>query len=132
MPTNDGCKSEDGAKNVLIVDDDPLVIKAMDLLMSKAGFRPIVCANGTDALHHAKRELAAAIIDIHLPDINGLELSQQLRDRIGPTTPIIILSGDNSMEIIRALPKTGANYFFSKPVNATALIERLKEWATGR
>jgi len=67
-------------------------------------------------------------VDIHLPDMNGLDLSQLLRERMGPGAPILILSGDNSMETIRALPDAGATYFFSKPVNAEILVERLKQW----
>ncbi len=113
--------------SVLIVDDDPLVVKAMNLLMSHAGFRAIVCTSGADALRRIDGDVVAAIVDIHLPDINGLELSQQLRQHMPERAPIIILSGDNSMETIRALPNAGATHFFAKPVSATMLIDFIKE-----
>lgn len=115
-------------KSILVVDDDPLVMRAMKSLMSKAGFQPIVCASGAAALSQANTDIAAAVVDIHLPDINGLSLTQQLRQLMSKEAPIIILSGDNSMETIRALSQTGATHFFSKPVNGAALIEHLKEW----
>ena len=70
---------------------------------------------------------SAAVVDIHLPDINGLILSQQLRERLGPDAPIIVVSGDTSMETIKSLPHVGATYFFPKPVSARQLIARLKE-----
>jgi CheY-like chemotaxis protein len=116
------------SRDVLVVDDDPIVGRAMQSLMSKSGFRAIICSSAADALARTRPELAAAIVDIHLPDMNGLNLAQQMRATLGPTTPIVILSGDNSMETIRALPDAGATYFFSKPVNGARLIEQLKEW----
>jgi DNA-binding response OmpR family regulator len=113
---------------VLVVDDDPVVGRAMESLMAKSGFRPIICTSGADALARTRPELVAAIVDIHLPDMNGLNLAQQMRATLGPTKPIVILSGDNSIETIRALPSAGATYFVAKPVNGARLIEQLKEW----
>ena len=114
---------------VLVVDDDPTVGRAMEVLMSKAGFAPVVCGTGAAALQSAGAgDVAGAIVDIHLPDMNGLTLSQRLRECLGPTTPIVILSGDNSIDTLRALPDAGATYFFAKPVNGARLVEQMKEW----
>ena len=114
---------------VLVVDDDPVVYKAMSVLMAKAGFSPIVCGNAQEALSlAAAAPISAAVVDIHLPDMNGLDLSHELRSRLGPTVPIVVLSGDNSIETLLALPGAGATHFFAKPVNAGMLIDRLKEW----
>lgn len=115
---------------VLVVDDDPVVGRAMKLLMTNAGLEPIVCGTGADALAQAagRPSWGGAIVDIHLPDMNGLTLSQRLRERLGPATPIVILSGDNSIDTLRSLPKAGATYFFAKPVNGSRLIEQLKLW----
>ena len=113
---------------ILVVDDDSLVVKAMQNILQAAGFATIGCRTGADALDKAVTGISAAVVDIHLPDINGLALSRQLRDKLGPKVPIVILSGDNSMETIRALPDAGATYFFAKPVNTSMLIGRLKEW----
>ena len=65
-----------------------------------------------------------AVVDIHLPDMNGLVVSQKFRERLGPHAPIIVLSGDTSMETLNSLPHVGATYFFSKPVNSGQLLER--------
>jgi DNA-binding response OmpR family regulator len=70
---------------------------------------------------------AAAVVDIHLPDLSGLVVSQKLREILGPQTPIIVLSGDTSMTTLNSLPHVGATYFFSKPVNASYLLERMKQ-----
>ena len=118
---------------VLVVDDDAVVVKAMCAVLSRSGFDTIGCHNGADALSRAAAGVSAAILDIHLPDIHGLSLSQQLRDLLGPAAPIIILSGDNSIETIRALPDAGggATYFYAKPVNTGMLLKQLKELTIG-
>ena len=67
------------------------------------------------------------MVDLHLPDLSGLVVTQKLREKLGAETPIIILSGDTSMEMLNALRHVGATYFFSKPVNSTQLIDRLKQ-----
>lgn len=126
-----GARFTSTIKPVLIVDDDPLIARAMQSLLGRAGFRPLICRTAADALSRTTPGIAAAVVDIHLPDMNGLELSQQLRDRLGPDAPIFILSGDNSIDTIRQLPDAGATYFFAKPVNADILIQRIKEWTTG-
>ena len=123
--------SQPSATHVLIVDDQPMVTRALSKLLRDAGFEPATCHTGTEALVYSESAApAAAVLDIHLPDINGLILAQLLRTRFGPTTPIIVVSGDNSMETIRSLQHVGATHFFSKPVNAGALVERLKELVT--
>lgn len=115
--------------SVLVVDDSSPTTKALATLLRGSGFHPVVFHTGLAALDFAKNDMpSAAVIDIHLPDINGLVLSQKLRDTLGPDKAIIVLSGDTSMETLNSLPHVGATYFFSKPVNAAQLLERLREW----
>ena len=126
------------AATILIVDDNHLVTRALSSLIRDAGYAPQACYSGADALAWVDRPdargtiPAAAVIDIHLPDINGLILSHKLRERFGPDTPIVVVSGDTSMETIKSLPHVGATYFFPKPVNANALLERLKDLIENR
>lgn len=112
---------------VLIVDDQQPVTRALSALIRNAGFDPHACHTGGEALAYSESaKPAAAVVDIHLPDINGLILVQMMRARFGPAMPIIVVSGDTSMETIKSLSHVGATYFFSKPVNAGALVEKLK------
>ena len=112
--------------NVLIVDDNQSVTKALTALFRRAGFNAITFNRGREALHCPTIPVAA-VIDIHLTDFSGLILAQMLRERFGPDIPIVIVSGDTSMETINSLSHVGATHFFSKPVNGTALVARLKE-----
>jgi DNA-binding response OmpR family regulator len=132
QPTaGDGSRGDDahGVCAVLVVDDNPHVNKALAILLKQAGFVPIPCHRGADALDYCSRfdtPPCAAVVDVHLPDISGLVLAQKLRARFGSSTPIIVVSGDTSMETINSLSHVGATYFFPKPVSAAALVEELK------
>jgi len=119
------------AGGVLVVDDNFSVANALANVIRKAGFDATACHSGSDALEYLRiANPQAAVLDIHLPDINGLVLAGKLRDRLGDAVPIIIVSGDTSMETIKSLPHVGATYFFSKPVNPNVLVARLKELMT--
>lgn len=115
---------------VLVVDDNEMVAHALARLLSEEGWRVTVSYSGLQALKQVECEmLSAAVIDIHLPDISGLVLSAKLRQQYGPKLPIIVLSGDTSMENIRSLEHVGASYFISKPINSEHLVERLREFS---
>src|SRR5947207_823431 len=102
--------------SVLVVDDNQMLAHALATILDQEGLRCAVCENGSEAITQIEKELpAAAVVDIHLPDISGLVLSSKLRERFGPGPPIIILSGDASMENLRSLSHVGATYFISKP-----------------
>ena len=67
--------------------------------------------------------------DLSLPDSEGLEASRKLHAAV-PKVPIIVLSGDTSMQTLNSLPHVGATYFYSKPVNSNQLLERLRKWVS--
>jgi DNA-binding response OmpR family regulator len=117
------------APRVLVVDDSEPTARALATLLNAANYDATVSYRGGDAVEQARSlPFAAAIVDIHLPDISGLVVSQKLRELLGPEVPIIVLSGDTSMQMLNSLPHVGATYFFSKPVNSHQLIDRLREW----
>jgi len=114
-------------REILVVDDNVNVSRALGELLFRGGFVPVVCTNGTEAIAYLGQAVpAAAIIDVHLPDVSGLVLTQFLRERYGPEVPVIILSGDTSMDNLNALPLVGATYFYSKPVRGSELVERIR------
>jgi len=116
-------------RSILVIDDSDLMTRALHALLARAGFVVSVCNTGLAALRIATEEKPdAAIIDIHLPDINGLVLTRRLRDLLGPAAPLVILSGDTSLETLNSLPHVGATYFFPKPVRGAELVARLREW----
>jgi CheY-like chemotaxis protein len=114
-------------RTVLIVDDNEPTAKALAKVLGAAKFETAVYYRGGEAVEYAKsKSICAAVVDIHLPDLSGLVVTQKLRQHLGAAVPIIILSGDTSMETLNSLPHVGATYFFSKPVNSAQLVERLQ------
>jgi DNA-binding response OmpR family regulator len=114
---------------IYVVDDNEHIARALGAVLQRAGYEAVVFLTGKSALDQAQLETPAAVlVDIHLPDINGLIVSQKLREQFGPGVPIIVVSGDTSMENLNALSHVGATYFFSKPTNATSLVSYLREW----
>jgi DNA-binding response OmpR family regulator len=117
------------SRRILVVDDDVSTARAIRVILSSAGYQPTLCHAGGEALAEAGRASpAAALVDIHLPDLSGLILAQKLRAMMGPDRPIIVVSGDTSMETLNSLSHVGATYFLSKPMNVGTLLERLKAW----
>ena len=114
---------------ILVIDDSQPTANALSAVLRRANYETAVAYRGVEGLEKARgAAFDAAVVDIHLPDLSGLVVSQMLRDILGPRTPIIVLSGDTSMTTLNSLPHVGATYFFSKPVNASLLLDRLKEW----
>jgi DNA-binding response OmpR family regulator len=131
-PTGAGNSRPPLPPEVLVVEDNFGVAHALTSVIRKAGFNAVACHTGSDALEHLRvANPQAAVLDIHLPDINGLVLAHKIRDRLGGDIPIIIVSGDTSIETIKSLGHVGATYFFSKPVNPNVLVARLKELVGG-
>ncbi len=126
LPAPDHHPSHPGGK-ILIVDDNQNVTRALVGLVESAGYSGVGCHSGNDALAFAEAQPpAAAVVDVHLPDISGLILAQKLRQRLGPAMPIIIVSGDTSMETLNSLSHVGATYFFSKPLSSALLLKELR------
>src|SRR5579862_5016850 len=93
------------APTILVVDDNEPTANALARVLRAANFQTAVSLRGADAVEFAiKRHIDAAVVDIHLPDLSGLVVTQKLREHYGPAMPIIILSGDTSMEVLNALP----------------------------
>ena len=103
-------------------------------LLAQVGYQPVVCHKGINAfglvetMNGSRSLIAAALVDIHLPDLHGLVVSRKLREMLGPHVPMIVISGDTSMATLNALSHVGATYFMSKPLNPAALLQRLKEY----
>src|SRR3954469_22569187 len=83
-PSSDGASSN-ANKTILIVDDHESVTRALSKLFTVNGFTAAPFNTGLSALAYIEKNNApaAAIIDIHLPDLSGLVLTSRLRERLG-------------------------------------------------
>ena len=112
-------------RSVLICDDEPQILHALTLVLSEAGFQVVPCSTANEAIGRAAiRPPEAAIIDLRLPDGDGVEVCRCLRE--WSEMPIIVLSAvDEEDEKVRAL-RTGADDFVTKPFSPAELVARLE------
>ena len=117
-----------GPKRILIVEDDRDILDLVRLYTEKEGYRTSLAATGPDALRLAKSDRPDLILlDLMLPDLDGLEVCKRLRG--DPTTamiPIIMLTAkaEESDTIIGL--ELGADDYVTKPFSPKALIARIK------
>jgi two-component system, chemotaxis family, CheB/CheR fusion protein len=115
---------------ILVVDDDPAVLEMLRLLLEDQGQRPIVAADGHQALGLVKGSAMPDLIiaDYNLPNgITGLEIIARLQARVQRAIPAIILTGDISTESLRDIAGHSCVHL-NKPVRAkdlTLLVQRL-------
>ncbi len=106
---------------ILIVDDDPDILESLSDMLTHEGYLVHTAASGTDALQQAKQaQYGAAILDINLPDLNGLSVLKVLMELDG-SLPVIVLTGNATSEnTIGSLAK-GAFAYLTKPYNSQEL-----------
>ncbi len=110
---------------VLVCDDETQILRALRVILRDAGFEAIPASTGEEALDLAAVSRPdAAILDLVLPDIDGIELCRRLRE--WTDMPVIVLSavGDEDAKV-RALA-AGADDYVTKPFGPRELIARLQ------
>jgi two-component system KDP operon response regulator KdpE len=114
-----------GATRVLVVDDDPQILRALRVVLRDAGYEVVPAETGEEALDRAAvRPPEAAIVDLMLPGIDGVEVGRRLRE--WSTMPVIVLSAvDEEAEKVRAL-RSGADDYVTKPFSPDELLARLE------
>jgi two-component system KDP operon response regulator KdpE len=113
------------ARRVLVCDDEPQILRALRVVLRDAGFDVVPAATAREALDRAAVQPPdAAIIDLVLPDGDGIEVCRSLRE--WSRMPIIVLSavGDEE-EKVRAL-EAGADDYVVKPFAPRELVARLQ------
>ena len=109
---------------VLVCDDEPQILRALRVVLREADFEAVPAATGEEALDRAAtRPPDAAIVDLVLPDLDGIEVCRRLRE--WSQMPIIVLSAVGSeAEKVRAL-EAGADDYVTKPFGPRELVARL-------
>ncbi|MBC8099051.1 MAG: FHA domain-containing protein [Armatimonadetes bacterium] len=108
---------------VMIVEDDDMVAKLLSLMLERAGYTVSASRSVSGAIRLFKQKPPAAIVlDLMLPDMNGLELCRYVRrDSSLNATPIIVVSAANTQENVENAMQAGADLFLGKPVSSREL-----------
>jgi two-component system KDP operon response regulator KdpE len=110
---------------VLVVDDEPQILRALKVVLREAGFEAVPAETASEALDLAAvRPPEAAIVDLVLPDLDGIEVTRRLRE--WSEMPILVLSAVGEEEQkVRAL-EAGADDYITKPFGTRELVARLQ------
>lgn len=112
---------------VLVVDDDPVALRMTAEVANRAGFKPITATGGEQALDILRQDtqLGAMILDLVMPDLDGMGVMEAMRKE-GLTTPVIIQTANASLETVISAMRQGAADYFVKPVAPERLIISLR------
>ena len=115
---------------VLIVDDDFMVAKVhAGFIQRTPGFTVVGAAHtGAQAVAETQRlQPDLVLLDIHLPDINGLDLMHRLRE-VAPELDVLVISAAREVETVRKALRGGIIHYLIKPFSQTDLQERLEHY----
>jgi DNA-binding NtrC family response regulator len=106
-----------GVYRILLVDDDPDCLDAVDQILRREGYETFSIGEGRSAVKVImENEIDLAIVDFNLPDIDGLHILHEIK-RMRYNLPVIIMTAEPSKELRWASLEAGAYSFIPKPIN---------------
>ena len=113
---------------VLIADDGRVMRTVISAKLTEKGYAVTAVASGREALESIEREpVDLVVLDIHMPDMGGLETLRHLRERYSAIQlPVIMATANDEDEDIIESFEAGANDFVSKPINFPVLFARME------
>jgi len=117
---------------LLVIDDDEQIIGLLTRIIQNAGHTALVAASARAGLDHMKRrEVDVVLLDLHLPDQDGLSVLTELR-QTAPNVPVILITGDpNSRYVIESM-KLGAYDYVQKPFDLASIQNVIRQATEAR
>jgi len=119
--------------DVLIADDDEVLLEtAVDTLKS-LGLRVEKASSGAEALgmvkrrHEEKNDYGVVIVDLKMPDIDGIETIRRIRKEVDSNLPVLLISAYDWSDVEKKAKEVGANGFLSKPLFRSTLYNKINE-----
>jgi len=112
---------------LLLVDDEEEFLMASSQALGRRGFDVEIAPNGVTALEMVgKSEFDVLVLDVKMPDIDGIEVFKQIRETL-PDLPVVLLTGHSSIDDAFQTSKNGVADYLSKPIDMDELATRLHE-----
>ncbi len=130
--------------NLLLVDDDPSLLKLLGMRLSSEGFKVVTAESGPEALKILQKEKTDLVIsDLRMDEMDGMALFDEIQ-KVHPNMPVIILTAHGSIPDAVAATQRGVFSFLTKPIDKDALYKAIdealalsskpmsdEEWSTG-
>ena len=114
-------------RTVLVVDDDPVIVRLLEVNFEMEGFAVRTAADGLEGLESAKARPPDVIVsDVMMPRMDGLQLVNELKaDPATASIPVILLSAKAQADDVRAGIEAGADDYVTKPFEPLDLLDRV-------
>ena len=111
---------------ILIIDDEEIIREALEALLTAEGYRVAKAATAADGMERVGNSpVDAVLLDLMLPDKNGLEVLDDIR-RVDEELPVIMITAFGTIEGAVAATKQGAFYYFTKPFKNDEVLAVLR------
>ncbi len=112
---------------ILAVDDDPSIIKLLEIKLKRSGYEVTSAVNGEDGYRRAVEERPdLVLLDIMMPKMDGYEVCERLKKTLGPESPaIVMLSARGQQSDLEKGFEVGADDYVIKPFDLKALVDRI-------
>lgn len=121
-------------KRILIVEDDPSVLRATSYILEKEGYEVLSAQNGLEGLKKARDSNPdLLLLDVMLPGVDGFEICHSLRGE--PETaslPILMFSAKGQESDKATGLKVGADEYITKPVDREVLLSKVAAWLSAK
>ena len=121
--------TSEGEGTILVIEDEPDVMEITHATLKRLGYEVIEATTGKEALlrlKEAQKPIDVALLDVKLPDMNGLELYTQIMEN-RPALKVLVFSGYAQDGPVREILNSGAEGFIQKPFSIKSLSKKLKE-----
>jgi DNA-binding NtrC family response regulator len=109
---------------IWIVDDDPAIRELLSFIVTEAGYDVDAFSSGAEVLAHSGATASAVLLDLMMPEVDGVEVLKELRRRF-PGLPVIMVTADNDITQAVEVTKLGAYDYLVKPVDKERLLTTL-------
>lgn len=118
---------------ILVVDDEPYMIRLMQHHIERAGYRMVKASNGREALERISESLPQLVLmDVMMPEINGLTVLARLRaDPATKNLPVIIMTANAQRFTREEAEAAGVSAFLTKPFSPTQLMSEIRRQLGG-
>ena len=125
--------SATAACNILVIDDEPNLRASLAMILKRAGYTTTVAASAQEALEmFPSKSFDLVFLDLQMPGMSGMQLLPKLI-KLSPQLPVVILTGNGSLDSAQEALLLGARGYLMKPINPWEIIDRVasilrEEW----
>lgn len=114
---------------VLLADDDPVILETAGDTLRSIGVEVDTVGSGAQAVNRiaSQQDYKMVILDLKMPDVNGIEAARRIRAEVGDEMPILLISAYDWSDVEESAQEAGVNGFISKPLFRSTLFSKINE-----